>query len=138
MRVSGSGRTSAASNAKGGKSSSKSGEKFSVPGEAVETSSSAGVAVASPISSIDALMALQGVDDSTTENEKAAQKGKDLLEKLEEIRDGLLTGNLSAQRLLQLKQTLSSFDVSEADPKLAEIVRDIEVRAAVELAKFGY
>jgi len=138
MRVSGSGRTSAASSAKGGKSSSKSGEKFSLPEDTVENSGSAGIAAASPIGSIDALVALQGVGDSTGDNEKAAEKGEDLLDKLEEIRDGLLMGSISAEKLLRLKQTLSSYDVDGADPKLAEIVRDIEVRAAVELAKFGY
>ena len=138
MRVGGPRKTAATSGAKGGKSASKSGAKFSVPEEEVEAATASGVPSASPIGSIDAIMALQGVGDSTEQNEKALEKGEDLLEKLDEIRHGLLMGNVSPQKLLQLKDTLASYNISGSDPKLAEIVKDIEVRAAVELAKFGY
>ena len=139
MKVGGPGRTSSASGSKGAKASGKSGAKFSLDNDPVEAASSGGVASSSPIGSIEALMALQGVDnDSSRENKKAVEKGEDLLEKLDAIRHGLLTGNLSAQKLLQLQDTLTAYKISGADPKLAEIVRDIEVRAAVELAKFGY
>ncbi|MCR9212467.1 MAG: flagellar biosynthesis protein FlgI [Proteobacteria bacterium] len=138
MRVGGSGRTTAASGGKSKSASSKSGEKFSLAEEATDAATSSGVSTASPIGSVDALVALQGVDDSTEGNRKAVEKGEDLLEKLEEIRDGLLMGSVSADRLLRLKETLASYNLSGADPRLEEIVRDIEVRAAVELAKFGY
>ncbi len=138
MRVGGPGRTSSATGGKSKNVSSKSGEKFSLADDATEAANSAGVSTASPIGSIDALVALQGVDESTEDNRKAVEKGEDLLEKLEEIRDGLLIGTVSADRLLKLKETLASYNLSGADPKLADIVRDIEVRAAVELAKFGY
>lgn len=138
MRVGGPGRPTAASGGKNKNVSAKSGEKFSLAEDATEAANSAGVSTASPIGSVDALVALQGVDDATEGNRKAMEKGEDLLEKLEEIRDGLLIGTISADRLLKLKETLASYNLSGADPKLAEIVRDIEVRAAVELAKFGY
>ncbi|WP_373086658.1 flagellar assembly protein FliX [Sneathiella sp.] len=138
MKVGGSGRASPASGTKGKKASSKSGERFSVSDETVDSVAAGNVASGSPISSIDALMALQGVDDESGGNKKALTKGQDLLEKLDAIRHGLLTGDLSARKLLQLQETLAAYKISGADPKLAEIVRDIEVRAAVELAKYGY
>lgn len=138
MKVGGSGKITSTSGAKGGKSAPKSGAKFSVTEEEVEVATASAVPLASPIGSIDVIMALQGVGDSTDQNEKTAQKGEDLLEKLDEIRHGLLMGNVSPQKLLQLKETLASYKISGSDPKLAEIVKDIEVRAAVELAKFGY
>jgi hypothetical protein len=139
MKVGGPGRASAASGSKGGKASQKSGAKFSIENEAVESAASGGVASASPISSIEALVALQGVDDRLPKgNKQAMAKGRDLLEKLEAIRDGLLTGSLTADNLKQLQETLSGYNVSDADPALQQIIKDIEVRAAVELAKFGY
>ncbi|MCC3305041.1 flagellar assembly protein FliX [Sneathiella sp. HT1-7] len=139
MKVGGSGRATAASGSKGGKASQKSGEKFSVESDAVEAAVGGGVSSSSPIGSIDALVALQGVDDRLPKgNKRALDKGHDLLEKLESIRDGLLMGTLSADKLKQLQETLSGYNVSDADPALQQIVKDIEVRAAVELAKFGY
>ena len=139
MKVGGPGRASAASGSKGGKASQKSGEKFSVESDAVESAAAGGVASASPITSIEALVALQGVDDRLPKGNKGAlAKGHDLLEKLEAIRDGLLTGSLSADKLKQLQETLSGYNVSDADPALQQVIKDIELRAAVELAKFGY
>ncbi|MEP3245310.1 MAG: flagellar assembly protein FliX [Sneathiella sp.] len=138
MRVSGPGRVGSTQKSRSGKSASKSGEKFTVPGEAAETVATSNVASSSPIASIDAIVALQGVDDSVSSNKKALTKGQDLLDRLEEIRHGLLVGSIPVERLKQLKQTLASYDVNSADPRLAEIVQEIEVRAAVELAKLGH
>ncbi|MCG8493934.1 MAG: flagellar assembly protein FliX [Sneathiellales bacterium] len=138
MRVSGPGRVGSTQKSKGSKSASKTGEKFTIPGDSSETVATSNVASSSPITSIDAIVALQGVDDSTSGNQKAVQKGKDLLDRLEEIRHGLLIGSIPVERLKQLQLTLSSYDVKSEDPKLAAIVEEIEVRAAVELAKLGY
>ncbi|WP_169545214.1 flagellar assembly protein FliX [Sneathiella aquimaris] len=138
MRVSGPGRVGSTQKSKGSKSASKSGEKFSVPNEAPETVATTNVASSAPIASIDAIVALQGVDDSSSGNQKALQKGQDLLDRLEEIRHGLLLGSIPVERLKKLQVTLASYDVKSVDPKLVEIVEEIEVRAAVELAKLGY
>ena len=138
MRVSGPGRVGSTQKSRGSKSASKTGEKFSLPEETTDTVATSNVASSAPIASIDAIMALQGVDDSTSSDQKALNKGKDLLDRLEDIRHGLLIGSIPVERLKQLKQTLASYDVSSADPKLAEIVQEIEVRAAVELAKLGH
>lgn len=83
-------------------------------------------------------MALQGVEDPVTGNKKAVSRGQDLLERLEEIRHGLLIGSIPVERLQQLQITLSNMDVNAEDPQLTEIIGDIEVRAAVELAKLGF
>ena len=138
MRVSGPGRVGTPQKTQGSKSASKTGAKFSVPGDSTDVVASSHVASASPIGSIDAIVALQGVDDSLSSNKQVWQKGTDLLERLEEIRHGLLVGSIPVERLKQLQVTLSSIDVKATDPKLAEIVGEIEVRAAVELAKLGF
>ncbi|WP_339632734.1 flagellar assembly protein FliX [uncultured Sneathiella sp.] len=139
MKVGGPGRTSSTSSSKGGKAAQKSGAKFSVESDPVETASAGGVASSSPISSIEALVALQGVDgDEPRTNKRAIAKGEDLLTKLEVLRDGMLSGNLSPDKLKQLQETLSGYKTDGADPELKQIIDEIEVRAAVELAKFGY
>ncbi len=138
MRVSGPGRLSSTQKSKGGKSASNSGAKFSIPSDSPDVSTTSNVASAAPIASIDAIMALQGVEDSVTGNKKAVIRGNDLLERLEEIRHGLLIGSIPVERLQQLQVTLSNMDVKAEDPQLTEIIGDIEVRAAVELAKLGF
>ncbi|WP_340149875.1 flagellar assembly protein FliX [uncultured Sneathiella sp.] len=139
MKVGGPGRASSTASSKGGKAAQKSGAKFSVESEPVETASAGGVASSSPISSIEALVALQGIDgDEPRSNKRAIAKGEDLLTKLETLRDGMLSGNLTADKLKQLQETLSSYKTDGADPELKQIIDEIEVRAAVELAKFGY
>jgi len=138
MRVSGPGRVGSPQKTQGNKSASKAGAKFSVPEHNADVVASSNVASASPITSIDAIVALQSVDDSVSSDKQAWQKGTDLLEKLEEIRHGLLVGSIPVERLKQLQSTLASIDVQATDPKLAEIVGEIEVRAAVELAKLGF
>lgn len=138
MRVSGPGRVGTPQKTQGNKSASKTGAKFTVPDDSADVVASSNVASGSPISSIDAIVALQGVDDSVSSNKQTWKKGNDLLERLEEIRHGLLIGSIPVERLKNLQATLASIDVAATDPKLAEIVGEIEVRAAVELAKLGF
>ncbi|MEX0583813.1 MAG: flagellar assembly protein FliX [Sneathiella sp.] len=138
MKVGGPGRASSASGSKGGKAAQKSGAKFSVESEPVESAAAGGVASSSPISSIEALVALQGFDDEPRNNKRAIAKGEDLLARLETLRDGMLSGTLSVDKLKQLQETLSGYKTDGADPELKQIINEIEVRAAVELAKFGY
>tara|TARA_R100000005_G_scaffold96537_1_gene84312 strand:- start:4750 stop:5175 length:426 start_codon:yes stop_codon:yes gene_type:complete len=141
MKVGGPGRTGATSGSKSGKSAGKSGAKFTLENDAVESAASGGVASSSPISSIEALVTLQGIDGDEQPrrgNRDAAQKGEELLEKLETIRGGLLSGGLTVDNLKELQNTLSGYAAEADDPRLREIVREIEVRAAVELAKYGY
>lgn len=138
MRVFGPGNVNSTQKSKGGKSASKTGAKFSIPSEASTVSTSSNVSSASPISSIDAIVALQGVEDAVSGNKKAVTLGNDLIERLEEIRHGLLIGSIPVERLQQLQVTLSKMDVKTEDPRLSEIIGEIELRAAVELAKLGY
>ncbi|WP_334129009.1 flagellar assembly protein FliX [Sneathiella sp.] len=140
MKVGGPGRTGATTGSKAGRAGSKSGTKFTLENDAVEAAAAGGVASSSPISSIEALVALQGIDadEPRRGNRAAAEKGEELLEKLEAIRHGLLAGTLSVDSLQSLQNTLSGYKVEAEDPRLREVIRDIEVRAAVELAKFGY
>jgi hypothetical protein len=63
------------------------------------------------------------------------RRGDDILERLDEIRRDILAGAVSRARLENLSQMLRTRRATIADPKLLEIIREIELRAEVEIAK---
>lgn len=105
-----------------------------------EAPASGSVGGNSPISAVDALLALQEVPDSTSEqaNARARARGQLLLDHLDEIRHGLLTGSIPCRTLDDLAHTARAQKEQASDPKLVEILGDIELRAEVELAKLDY
>lgn len=90
-----------------------------------------------PLGSIEALLAVQGVDDSTTgrARRQGRLRAEDLLRGLEDIRVGLLSGVLPRQQLETLLARLKDRILPPPDPRLAELLAEIELRASVELAK---
>lgn len=105
----------------------------------IEGAASAGapVGVGTPVNAVDALLALQEVGDSTSEqsNARAQARGRALLDRLDEIRHGLLAGGISKRTLNELAATVRSKRAKAASPELAEVLDEIELRAEVELAK---
>ena len=100
-----------------------------------DTTTEANVSGAGPVNDVDALLALQEVGDDPGAEAKARQRGEDLLDRLDEIRLALLDGRLSANVLHRLSDLAAKKRGQVRDPKLAEILDEIELRAAVELAK---
>ncbi len=88
---------------------------------------------------LDALIALQGYGDATSEEaaKKAKKRARDLLDQLDELRMGLLSGDMAAGSIRQLTETLAEHRAQITDPKLAEVLDEIDLRAQVELAKLG-
>ena len=97
----------------------------------------AAVTAGGMLGSIDALGVLQGVDaaDAAAGPAAAAARGGALLEDLEALRDGLLAGELDDGVLADLAQRLGARRRERLEPGLAAVLDDIELRAAVELAK---
>jgi hypothetical protein len=58
------------------------------------------------------------------------------LNKLDDLRLDLLTGGLSKNKLLRLSEVVNSRRPEIEDPRLNEILDEIDLRAQVELAKF--
>jgi hypothetical protein len=58
-----------------------------------------------------------------------------MLDRLDEIRHGLLTGTLSRARLGELNDLVREQRGAVGDPGLAQVLDEIELRARVELAK---
>ncbi|HCZ15414.1 MAG TPA: flagellar assembly protein FliX [Candidatus Accumulibacter sp.] len=107
--------------------------------EGPETSESQGAGFTQSVNSIDALLTLQGAEDAASEEagKRARKRGQDLLDQLDRVRIGLLTGDLSRATLQSLTETAARHRDRVMDPKLAEILDEIDLRAQVELAKFG-
>jgi hypothetical protein len=88
-----------------------------------------------PIAAVDNILMLQGVDDSAGGRSRGLQHGEDLLDMLDEIRDGLLAGGIPRVTLNRLANAVSRRQEGFADPKLQTVLDEIELRAKVELAK---
>ena len=112
------------------------GDAFSVAGDDLDE----GQAVARPggLAPLSPLYALQEVPDATARRGRALRRGHDLLDRLEELRMALLSGALSGERLQGLLQAVRAQRETVADPRLAAVLDEVELRAAVELAKLGF
>jgi hypothetical protein len=102
-----------------------------------ETGSAAGAAAAGGVSAVDSLLALQEVEDATTRARRGRKRATDLLDKLDELRDGLLSGTLPEGKLHALRRLVQSRRDQIDDPQLAQILDEIDLRAQVELAKLS-
>lgn len=86
-------------------------------------------------SSLAGLLSLQEVADELAGRRRALARGDSLLEALEELRLALLAGTLPRARLAALAALAGQQAPVIDDPHLASILAEIELRAAVELAK---
>ncbi len=90
------------------------------------------------LAQVDSLLALQEVPDPRQGRSKGLRRANDLLSRLEEIRLGLLTGEIPVHRLRSLSLALETERNSTPDPRLHEVMEEIELRCAVKLAKLGH
>ena len=101
-------------------------------GEAVRAQSVCGNG---PIAAVESLLTLQGLDDSTNGRSRGVAQGEQLLDMLDQIRDGLLSGGIPRSTLTRLAVAVGRRQDSFVDPKLQTVLDEIELRARVELAK---
>lgn len=140
MKVTGSNGVSGPNRAR--KSGAASGEGFA-PSSAPQSGGAAGSAAAAPlagasaIGSVDALLALQGAGDSTEARKRATDRAFSLLDILDDLKIALLEGAIPRDTLMRLMDTLQSQRDMTHDPQLEAALDEVELRAAVELAKLG-
>ena len=139
MSIDGVGKIGPATTTKIGKTGAtgaKSGADFSRlvenGGEAAATGE---ISAAQGVTSIDSLLALQEVDEVGERRTKAKKRANGLLDELDNIRHGLLMGEISPAQLHLLRNRIAAERPGVDDPKLAALLDEIELRAAVELAK---
>ena len=88
-----------------------------------------------PIGALDSILMLQGLDDSTDGRSRGVKHGEDLLDMLDQVRDGLLAGGVPRATLNRLAAAVTKRQEQFNDPKLQDVLDEIELRAHVELAK---
>ena len=105
-------------------------------GQGGQTHEARPVANLAPTASLDALLALQAVEDPLLKRRKLVRRGNQLIDTLEGLRTDLLAGRFSEGRLNQLMAVMSQAR-DRSEPGLDALLDDIELRARVELAKRG-
>lgn len=110
---------------------------FSVSGgqSAAPASAPSAAASMSGVAGMNALMALQGVEDATERRRRAIRRGSGLLDRLDELKLALLQGEAGEGALERLTRTLREERPEDADLALTSLLDQIDLRAAVELAK---
>ena len=86
---------------------------------------------------IDALLALQGVEDPTERRKRSVVRGRSALDVLDELKIGLHSGNLNPSTVSRLRDAAANLKASSGDPGLDAVLAEIELRVEVELAKAG-
>ena len=89
----------------------------------------------SNVAGVSALMALQGVETATERRRRAIRRGGGLLDRLDELKMALLSGEASEGALERLSRSLKEARPEDPDEGLSGLLDQIDLRAAVELAK---
>jgi hypothetical protein len=109
---------------------------FSLEGDTAARGTTAASGTRS-IGGIDALLALQSVEDPGERRRKAVRRGRSALDALDALKLGLLSGTYDTSALARLKSAAASLAEPSGDPALDAVLAEIELRAQVELAKIG-
>ncbi len=136
------GQTRAASQTGSARSAARTGGGSGfAPAGASETRGAAGLSSLASLNAVDALLALQETpasDDALhSPRRKAIRRGEEMLDILDEIKLALLVGQVPKAKLSRLLSVVERQAGSFNDPRLGEVLAEIELRARVELAKFG-
>jgi Class II flagellar assembly regulator len=89
------------------------------------------------ISTVDALIALQGVEDPAERKKRAVGKGRRALDVLDKLKLSLIDGSVDRSTLARLKVAAEGLTEGTGDPGLDTVMSEIDLRVAVELAKAG-
>ncbi len=103
-----------------------------------ETPRAAGSAAAlQTVGGIDALLALQGVEDLMERRRHAVKRGRVALDALEELKIGILGGTLTPAILTKLQAAAAYLKQGSGDERLDAVLEEIDLRVEVEIAKMG-
>jgi len=135
MKVSGTSGVGAAGGA--GKAKPAGGEGFQLS-QAPAAAGAAQAARASGVAgvmSVDAILALQDIGGPLERKKRAVSRAGRILDVLEDVKIGLLSGDVSLNDLERLQKAVRDERLSTDDERLEGVLNEIETRAAVELAK---
>jgi hypothetical protein len=135
MKVGSSDRVGATSLNKGGAAKAGGGFTLDQATDATPASSAAPTGGLTGIASIDALLALQSVGSPLERKKKAVRRASHILDILDEVKVALLEGEVTPQSLARLMAAIREERAETDEPALESVLKEIETRAAVEMAK---
>lgn len=101
-----------------------------------QTSGSSGTLAAMEAGAINPFLALQEISEEEGRRQKSLQQGKHSLDMLDQLRREILTGQTSSHTIQRMQAQVTQIRANTPpDPRLQEIMNDIELRLAVEAAK---
>jgi hypothetical protein len=110
---------------------------FSLP-DAASTPESRAPVAPKAAANIDALLAMQGIEEDPVERRKrSVLRGKGALDVLDDLKIRLLAGNFDTATVSRLRDAAANLKSSSGDPGLDSVLSEIELRVEVELAKAG-
>ncbi len=140
IRIDGPGPTTGVQGGQPTRRAEGTGAAFRLPtGDPAPRVAAAAIGGATALTDVASLLALQSVpdpEDTRERKRRAVKRGHELLDVLESVKLDLLGGAMPTDRLERLVQILGQRRPS-GDDQLDGLVADIELRARVELAKFG-
>lgn len=98
----------------------------------------AGASQTGMLAGLDAILTLQGQDGADAQKERrrrSVQRGHDLLDGLDRLKAALIGGRVATGDLQAIAGRLAERMPESGDPRLDGLMAEIELRAAVELAK---
>jgi hypothetical protein len=110
---------------------------FSLPEDATSTAETRATVAPKASTNIDALLAMQGIEDPVERRKRSVQRGRGALDVLDDLKIGLLSGNFDASTVSRLRDAAANLKSSSGDPGLDAVLSEIELRVEVELAKAG-
>ena len=87
------------------------------------------------ISAMDSVVSVQEVSGEDAGNSGTKKRAHQILDRLEDVRIGLLMGQIPKSDLMDLSEILKAARETAVDSNLLELLDDIELRAKIELAK---
>ena len=111
---------------------------FSLPDDVASAGETRATIAPKATANIDALIAMQGIEEDPAERRRrSVARGRGALDVLDELKLGLLSGNLDRSTVLRLRDAAANLKSSSGDPGLDAVLSEIELRVEVELAKAG-
>jgi Class II flagellar assembly regulator len=135
MKVTGPSGIGSSSGARPARSAGGDGFRIITPDSAGGASQAASVSAAQGVMGVEALLALQDVGGPLERKRRAVRRAGRILDVLDDLKVALLEGELSGADLDRLRRVVRDERANTDDPALEAVLDEIELRAAVEVAK---
>jgi hypothetical protein len=135
MKVTGPGGIGSSSGARPARSAGGEGFRIITPEPAGGTSQASSVSATQGVMGVEALLALQDVGGPLERKRRAVRRAGRILDTLDDLKIALLEGEISGVDLDRLRRAVRDERDNTDDPNLEAVLDEIELRAAVEVAK---